>query len=74
MVDLKSTNYKLEQRAVHIVMNAAECTREQAEKGLEEAGQEVKTAIVMLKKGCTKKEAEHRLKTAKGRVNKALLD
>ena len=74
MVDLKSTNYKLEQRAVHIVMNAAECTREQAEKGLEEAGQEVKTAIVMLKKGGTKKEAEHRLKTAKGRVNKALLD
>ncbi len=74
MVDLKSTNYKLEQRAVHIVMNAAECTREQAEKGLEEAGQEVKTAIVMLKKGCTKKEAEYRLKTAKGRVNKALLD
>lgn len=74
MVDLKSTNYKLEQRAVHIVMNAAECTREQAEKGLEKAGKEVKTAIVMLKKGCTKKEAEHRLKTAKGRVNKALLD
>ncbi len=74
MVDLKSTNYKLEQRAVHIVMNAAECTREQAERALEKAGKDVKTAIVMVKKGCTKKEAENRLKTAKGRVNKALSD
>lgn len=74
MVDLKSTNYKLEQRAINIVMKAAECSREQAEKALHEADQDTKKAIVMLKKGCTCTDAEHRLLMAKGRVSEALQD
>lgn len=74
MVDLKSTNYKLEQRAINIVMKATECSRIQAEKALQEAGQDTKTAIVMLKKECTYAEAKKRLAIAKGRVGKALQD
>lgn len=72
MVDLKSTNYKLEQRAINIVMKAAECSKEQAENALKESGRDTKTAIVMLKKGCTCSEAENRLLEAKGRVGEAL--
>jgi N-acetylmuramic acid 6-phosphate etherase len=72
MVDLKSTNYKLEQRAINIVMKAAECSKEQAENALKASGRDTKIAIVMLKKGCTCIEAENRLLEAKGRVGEAL--
>lgn len=57
MVDVKTSNKKLEERAKRIVMTAANCDRKQAETALKEAGGRVRLAIFMLLSGLQADEA-----------------
>lgn len=71
MVDMQPTNRKLEDRAVRIIAEAAECGRETAAEAFEASGHSMKTAIIMILNSCTKQEAEESLKQAGGFVRKA---
>lgn len=73
MVDMKPTNDKLKERAKKIVIEATECSYEQASVILEETG-DIKVAIVMILTACTKIEAKERLKKNLGFVRDSLND
>ena len=72
MVDLRPTNAKLRDRARRIVATAGGVARAEAERLLEAAGGEVKTAIVMARRGATPDDARARIERAGGHVRKAL--
>lgn len=72
MVDLSVSNIKLRDRARRIVAQAAGCSAEEATAALENAGYNVKTAIVMVLARCGRSEAEARLASAKGFVRDAI--
>jgi N-acetylmuramic acid 6-phosphate etherase len=72
MVDVQSTNAKLRERAVRIVMEATGVDDPAARKALEEAGGEVKTAIVALALGESPEATRVRLEAEGGVVRKAL--
>jgi len=72
MVDMRPTNAKLRDRARRIVAAAAGVDRDQAARLLALAGDEVKTAIVMGRRGASAEEARARLAAAKGHVRRAL--
>ena len=72
MVDLRPTNAKLRDRALRIVATAGGVARAEAERLLEAAGGEVKTAIVMARTGGTTDAARARIERAGGHVRKAL--
>ncbi len=72
MVDVQPTNQKLMERAVRIIMEAAETDRETAVSHYEKSGKNVKAAIVMILTGCSKQEAEQKIKKAKGFVRNTL--
>lgn len=68
MVDVKSSNQKLEERARRIVMTATGCSRQEAIEALRESQGRAKTAIVMVLLHIPASEAEDRLTTAQGYV------
>ncbi|WP_040379667.1 N-acetylmuramic acid 6-phosphate etherase [Deinococcus aquatilis] len=72
MVDVKSTNAKLEDRAVRLVRHATGADEATAKTVLNSAGGSVKTALVMLRLGVTAAEAEARLTAAGGHPRAAL--
>ena len=72
MVDLKPTSAKLVDRQRRIVAAATKKSDAEVERLLEEAGAEVKTAIVMGRLGVSPAAARERLARAKGHVRKAL--
>jgi len=72
MVDLKATSQKLKERAKRIVMLVTGIDYEQAEKYLERADYQVKTALVMILGKVDKNEANKSLKAADGLVKGAL--
>ena len=72
MVNVRPTNAKLVDRAQRIVMEAAECDRATANRVLEAAGMNVKTAIVMQRLGLKRGEAEAKLAAAKEMLRVAL--
>jgi N-acetylmuramic acid 6-phosphate etherase len=72
MVDLRPTNAKLRDRACRIVTTAGGVDRAEAERLLEAAGGQVKTAIVMARTGATPDDARARIARARGHVRKAL--
>jgi N-acetylmuramic acid 6-phosphate etherase len=72
MVDMQPTNAKLRDRARRIVGAAAEVDRDEAERLLSVAGNEVKTAIVMGRLAVSADAARARLAAAKGHVRRAL--
>lgn len=72
MVDMTPSNVKLKDRALRIIAQAAGCDREQAQAAYAASGENMKTAIVMLKRGCSKEEAETRLLSAEGFVRRAI--
>lgn len=72
MVDVKSSNQKLTERARHIVMTATDCTRTEALETLDQCGGKAKTAIVMILLHVSAQEAEASLAKAQGYVAKAL--
>ncbi|WP_366247626.1 N-acetylmuramic acid 6-phosphate etherase [Terribacillus aidingensis] len=72
MVDVKPTNDKLQERAKRIIMEATGAKYDAAEKVLDLADGQVKTAIVMLLLDVTKEEAESELLNAEGFVRSAI--
>ena len=72
MVNVQPTNSKLADRARRIVAEAAGVDSQRAARLLEDAGNNVKTAVVMGRGGLTRQEAEQRLESAGGVIVKAL--
>ena len=72
MVDVKATNRKLEERALRMVMEAASCSRREAEVHLQRAGGRAKLAILMALTGCSPAEGRLRLSLSQGRLGEAL--
>ncbi len=72
MVDLQATNAKLQERARRIVALAAGVDRADAEVAVQQAGGEVKTAIVMLRHNVDAAAARARLAAHGGSVRRAL--
>ena len=72
MVDMKASNYKLEERAKRIVMDTTSCSAEEAVRALHEADQSIKTAIVMILLGVSRDEAEERLRQENGFVRNCI--
>jgi len=72
MVDLLATSRKLEERSRRTVMTVTGVDYDTATRAIADAGQSVKTAIVMLSARCTREEAEARLARANGFVRAAL--
>jgi N-acetylmuramic acid 6-phosphate etherase len=72
MIDLRPTNAKLRRRAARIVATATGLELEEAQRLLDTAGGEVKTAIVMELAGVDVEEARRRLMAGEGFVRRAL--
>lgn len=72
MVDVEATNAKLVQRQVNIVVEATECSPEEAESVLNECQRHCKTAIVMILGGLTAQQATAALSKNNGFIRKAL--
>ena len=70
MVDMKASNYKLEERAKRIVMDTTSCSAEEAVRALHEADQSIKTAIVMILLGVSRDEGKEGLRQGNGLVRK----
>jgi N-acetylmuramic acid 6-phosphate etherase len=72
MVDLRPTSAKLVDRSLRIVAAAARVDAASARRLLRDARGEVKTAIVMGRRGVDAADARRRLRAARGRVRRAL--
>ncbi len=72
MVDVKPSNKKLEERSKRIIMQATECTYEEASEAFEAADHQVKLAIVMILTHSDKDVAEQKLTEAKGFIRETL--
>lgn len=72
MVDLQVSNEKLRDRALRIIQAATKCDNLSASKALDESGDQVKVAIVMLLLGITRAEAEKQLVAADSRIRKVI--
>lgn len=72
MVDVKATNSKLKGRAKGIVMKIAPVDYNKAEGILESTGYDVKSAIIMARKGCSFEEAKGLLEANKSDLRKCL--
>lgn len=72
MVDVKSSNHKLEERARRIVMTATGCSRAEAVAALQESQGKAKTAIVMILLHVSAAQAAKKLAAAHGYVADAL--
>lgn len=73
MVDVQASNEKLKARALKIVMEATECSKEEAQAVLLQADGQVKLAILMQLTGLNRTEAEARLVQQKGKLRLALV-
>jgi N-acetylmuramic acid 6-phosphate etherase len=74
MVDLRPNSAKLRDRSLRIVEAAGAVSRDAAERLLDTANGEVKTAIVMAHCELDVEDARERLRTAGGHVRRALND
>ncbi|MFQ6860410.1 MAG: N-acetylmuramic acid 6-phosphate etherase [Beduini sp.] len=74
MVDMKPTNEKLVERSKHIIMEATECSYEQASIVFEESHRQTKIAIVMILLDCDEKTARLQLEKHHGFVKNAIID
>lgn len=72
MVDVESTNQKLVIRQRKIVMDATDCTEEEAIKALDACNGHCKTAIVMILTNTTADEATKLLEKHNGFIRKAI--
>ncbi len=72
MVDLHASNRKLLARAVRIVMQATDCTTEEAEQALERTNNDVKLAILVTLTGRDVEEARAALAAAGGFLRRAI--
>ncbi|MER2173640.1 MAG: N-acetylmuramic acid 6-phosphate etherase [Carnobacterium sp.] len=72
MVDVKPSNKKLEERSKRIIMQATDCTYEEASETFEAADHQVKLAIVMILTHSNKETATQKLTEAKGFIRETL--
>jgi N-acetylmuramic acid 6-phosphate etherase len=72
MVNVQPKNAKLADRARRIIERAAAVSYERAGELLEEAGNNVRVAIVMARTGIDRTRAEQNLAAARGRISEAL--
>lgn len=72
MVDMQPTNRKLKRRAVRVVSTATGLDMEASEELLDEAGGNIKTAIVMELASVGRSDAEYALKLARGHTRDAV--
>jgi N-acetylmuramic acid 6-phosphate etherase len=72
MVNVQPSNRKLQHRAHRIIQHITGVTPERAAELLEQAGRNVRTAIVMEKRTISREEAERLLARAHGRIREAL--
>lgn len=72
MVDLHATNAKLVARAVRIVVQATDCSAEEAEQVLERTGRDVKLAILMQLTGESIEDAKAALHRSGGFLRRAI--
>lgn len=72
MVDVKTSNHKLEERARRIVMSVTNCTRAEAIAALAASGGLTKTAIFMLLTGSSATTAQAKLDSCQGYIARAL--
>lgn len=72
MVDVEATNAKLVERQKNIVIQATECSREQAEAALVQCGGHCKTAIVMILTGLDAEQATATLAKHHGFIRAAI--
>ncbi len=72
MVDVKATNKKLVARAARIVMQATDCSEQQATESLVVTGYDVKLAILMLLTGLDLAAAKAQLATQNGFLRRAV--
>lgn len=72
MVDVEATNAKLVERQKKIVMEATECSREEAENALVACNGHCKTAIVMILAQLSAEEAKSLLVNNNGFIRKAI--
>ena len=73
MVDMKTTNLKLVERAKRIVMESTQCNNYTATKTLELTDFSIKLAIVMILTGITKEEASMRIRENHGFVRNCIV-
>ena len=74
MVDLQSSNAKLTDRGIRIIMEVTGADFDTAQETLERAGGSVKTAIVMLAAGVEYEDAVSRLETQAGILRRVMED
>ena len=72
MVDVRPKSAKLRDRAKRIVMHITGISEEKATQLLEQSGWDVKTSIVMEKKGLSLKDSKELLKKHNGFLREAL--
>ncbi|EWH23076.1 N-acetylmuramic acid 6-phosphate etherase [Bacillus haynesii] len=72
MVDVKVSNDKLKERAIHIIQTVTGVPKEMAAQALEKSNNQVKTAIIMLKINEDAAAAEKLLEKSEGDIEKAL--
>ncbi|MBS0847305.1 N-acetylmuramic acid 6-phosphate etherase [Citrobacter sp. JGM124] len=72
MVDVEATNAKLIQRQVNIVMQATDCSAEEADQALNACQRHCKTAILMILSGLSAGEASTLLNKNNGFIRQAL--
>jgi N-acetylmuramic acid 6-phosphate etherase len=74
MVDVAITNQKLRHRGEGIIMQLAQVSQEEAARALDAAGHQVKTAIVMLRRGVDAEQARRLLDEAEGHLRRVIGD
>ncbi|MCS0083231.1 N-acetylmuramic acid 6-phosphate etherase [Vibrio alginolyticus] len=74
MVDVKATNAKLVARAARIVMQATDCTNQEAKTALKETDYDAKLAILMILTGLDKESATEQLNAKQGYLRKVVIE
>lgn len=72
MVDLRPTNKKLVNRSITIIQDICDLNKQDAQTLYEEAGNHIKTAVVMYLCNTTKEDAETRLYKSNGVIKQAI--
>ncbi len=73
MVDVKATNAKLVARAARIVMQATDCTNQEAKTALKETDYDAKLAILMILTGLDRESATEQLNAKQGYLRKVVI-
>ena len=74
MVDVKATNAKLVARAARIVMQATDCTNQEAKTALKETDYDAKLAILMILTGLDRESATEQLNAKQGYLRKVVIE